>query len=142
MGKLSDSLLDLAGRVKRLEDSAAAVQERNHAALKTRRGELEAALEREATLAERDLNEAASAEGSWWSETKGAIEREIAGIRADFEERQAGFREKNAERAAQDAEDDAISAVTLAGYVLDAAEWAVVRAELARADADQSTVRS
>ncbi len=63
-------------------------------------------------------------------------------MRADFEERQAGFREKNAERAAQDAEDDAISAVTLAGYVLDAAEWAVVRAELARADADQSTVRS
>jgi len=33
MGKLSDSLLDLAGRVKRLEDSAAAVQERDHAAL-------------------------------------------------------------------------------------------------------------
>ena len=50
-----------------------------------------------------------------------------------------GFRhrEKNAERAAEDAEDDAVVAVTLAAYCLDAAEWAVVQAELARGEADK-----
>jgi hypothetical protein len=38
VNKLSDSLMDLAGRVKRLQDSAAAVQEKNPAALQARRG--------------------------------------------------------------------------------------------------------
>ena len=43
MKTLSESLMDLAGRVKRLEDSAAAVQEKNRAALHARRDELDAA---------------------------------------------------------------------------------------------------
>jgi hypothetical protein len=47
MKTLSESLMDLAGRVKRLEDSAAAVQEENRAALQARREELEATIERE-----------------------------------------------------------------------------------------------
>ena len=47
MKTLSESLMDLAGRVKRLEDSAAAVQEKNRAALEARRDELEAAIDRE-----------------------------------------------------------------------------------------------
>jgi hypothetical protein len=37
----------------------------------------------------------------------------------------------------EDAESDAVVAVSLATYCLDAAEWAVVRAELARGEADQ-----
>ena len=45
MRNLSDALIDLAGRVKRVEDSAAAVQEKNRAALQSRREELEAAIE-------------------------------------------------------------------------------------------------
>jgi cell division protein FtsB len=47
MKTLSESLMDLAARVKRLEDSAAAVQEKNRAALQARREELEAAIDRE-----------------------------------------------------------------------------------------------
>jgi hypothetical protein len=39
----------------------------------------------------------------------------------------------------EDAEDDAVVAVSLAAYCLDAAEWAVVRAELARGEAGQLT---
>ena len=50
-------------------------------------------------------------------------------MRADFERRHAELEQKSVERAAQSAEDDAVAAVTLAGYCLDAAEWAVVRAE-------------
>ena len=45
MRNLSDALIGLAGRVKRVEDSAAAVQEKNRAALQSRREELEAAIE-------------------------------------------------------------------------------------------------
>ena len=45
MRNLSEALIDLAGRVKRVEDSAEAVQEKNRAALQSRREELEAAIE-------------------------------------------------------------------------------------------------
>jgi hypothetical protein len=43
MHKLSAALLDLASRVKRVEDSAAAVEAKNRAKLQARREELEAA---------------------------------------------------------------------------------------------------
>jgi hypothetical protein len=58
-------------------------------------------------------------------------------MRADFDKWQREVKEKNAELAAEDAEEDAVAAVSLAAYCLDAAEWAVVRAELARGEAEQ-----
>jgi hypothetical protein len=45
MQKLSAALLDLASRVKRVEDSAAAVEAKNRAKLQARREELEAAID-------------------------------------------------------------------------------------------------
>jgi hypothetical protein len=69
-----------------------------------------------------------------WSEAKNSIEGQVNEMRADFEKWRAEVKEMNAERAA---EDDAVVAVTLAAYCLDAAEWAVVRAELAHGEADQ-----
>ena len=78
----------------------------------------------------------------WWSETKSSIERQINSMRADFEKWQGDMKEKSAERAAENAEEDAVVAVTLAAYCLDAAEWAVVRAELAHGEADQLAARS
>ena len=137
MKSLSESLMDLAARVKRLEDSAAAVKERNEAALQQRREELETAIDHEVEEFKRTTAEAKEAARSWWSETKGAIEGQIAAMRADFEKRQAERVQKNAERTAQSAEEDAVVATTLAAYCLDAAEWAAVRAELARGEADK-----
>jgi len=137
MKPLSESLMDLAARVKRLEDSAAAVREQNRAALQARREELETAIDREVKEFEETTAEAKEAARSWWSDTKGAIERQIAAMRADFEKRHAELEQKSVERAAQSAEDDAVAAVTLAGYCLDAAEWAVVRAEETRGEADE-----
>jgi hypothetical protein len=137
MKTLSESLMDLAGRVKTLEDSAAAVQEENRAALQARREELEAAIDREKNELDQAASQAKEGARSWWSDTKGSIERQIAEMRTDFEHRQTERKEKNAERAAENAEEDAVVAVTLAAYCLDAAEWAAVRAELARGEADE-----
>ncbi len=47
MKLLSESLRDLATRVKQLDESASAVQERNRAALQKRREKLDAAIDRE-----------------------------------------------------------------------------------------------
>jgi hypothetical protein len=130
MRNLSEALTDLGGRVKRVEDSAEAVREKNRAALQSRREELEAAIEESKIELEAAATQAKDATRSWWSKTTSSIQ-------ADFADWQAGMKEKNAERAAEDAEDDAVVAVSLAAYCLDAAEWAVVRAELARGEADQ-----
>ena len=142
MKTLSESLMDLAGRVKKLEDSAAAVQEKNGAALQARREELETAIEREKGDLEQATSQAKEGARSWWSDTKGSIERQIAEMRTDIEHWQAERTEKNAERAAENAEEDAVVAVTLATYCLDAAEWAPVRAELARGEADELAGKS
>ena len=130
MRNLSDALIGLAGRVKRVEDSAAAVQEKNRAALQSRREELEAAIEQSKVELDAAATQAKDTTRGWWSETTSSIQ-------ADFAEWQAEMKEKNAERAAGDAEDDAVVAVSLAAYCLDAAGWAMVRAELARGEADQ-----
>lgn len=135
--KLSDSLMDLAGRVKRVEDSAAAVEAQNRAELQARRQELEAAIQQEKIELEAAATQAKEAARGWWTETKKSIERQVDQMRADFEKWQAEMKEKDAERAAENAEEDAVVAVTLAAYCLDAAEWAVVRAELARGEAQQ-----
>lgn len=142
MKPLSESLRDLAARVKQLDESAAAVQERNRAALQKRREKLDAAIDREVQEFDKTTAEAKYATRSWWSDTKGSIERQIAAMRVDFEKRQAEHQQHNAEGAAQAAEEDAALAVTLATYCVDAAELAVVRAELARGEADQLAVRS
>jgi hypothetical protein len=54
MQKLSAALLDLASRVKRVEDSAAAVAAKNRAKLQVRREELEAAVQAELARGEAD----------------------------------------------------------------------------------------
>jgi predicted ATP-binding protein involved in virulence len=142
MQKLSAALLDLASRVKRVEDSAAAVEAKNRAKLQARREELEAAIDQshiEMAAAATQTKESASTK---WSAVKNSVEGQVDEMRADFAKWQAEMKEDRAERAAENAEYDAVAAVNLAAYCLDAAEWAAVQAELARGEADQLAGRS
>jgi hypothetical protein len=74
-------------------------------------------------------------------QAKTLIDGQVNDMRADFAKWQAEIKEDRAEQAAEDAEYDAVVAVNLAAYCLDAAEWAVVQAELARGEADQLAAR-
>ena len=74
MRNLSDALIDLAGRVKRVEDSAEAVQEKNRAALQSRREELEAAIEQSQVELEAAATQAKDATRGWWSKTTSSIQ--------------------------------------------------------------------
>jgi hypothetical protein len=65
-----------------------------------------------------------------------------AAMRADFKKGQAELARKSVERAADEAENDAAVAVSLATYYIDGAEWAAVQVELARRAADQLARRS
>ena len=110
---------------------------RSQAALQTRREELEAAIEREVTEIENATAQAAGAAHSRWSAIKRSVENQVSEMRADFDKWQVEVKEKNGELAAEDAEVDAVAAVSIAAYCLDAAEWAVVRAELTHGEAEQ-----
>jgi len=59
------------------------VREQNRAALQARREELETVIDREVKEFEKTTVEAKEAAWGWWSDTKGAIERQIAAMRAD-----------------------------------------------------------
>jgi hypothetical protein len=137
MKSISESLYELAARIKKLEDSAAAVREQNRVALQTRRGQLEERFDSEVKEFEAATTEAATATGNWWADTKASIEGQVAAMRADVEKRTVERRKERAERLAEIAEEDAAAAIALATYCLNAAEWAVVDAALARAESDE-----
>jgi hypothetical protein len=141
MQKLSAALRDLASRVKRVEDSAAAVEANNRAKLQARREELAAAIDESHIELAAAATQAKDATRGKWSKVKRSIEGQVDEMRADFAKWQADIKEDRAERAAEDAEYDAVVAVNLATYCLDAAEWAVVQAELARGEVDQLAAR-
>ena len=136
MKPMSDSLADLATRVKELEDSAAAARDDNRAALEARHHALENAIDREVKEFQAAADGAAVRAATWWTDTRDSIERQITAMRTDVQQRKAEHRQDRAERRAETAEEDATAAIALAAYCLDAAEWAVVDAVLARAEAD------
>jgi hypothetical protein len=139
---LSEALTDLGTRVKRLEDSIASMREKNDARLQARREELEAWIDRETNEVKPTTAEGEDGFRSRWSDTKAALERQFEVMRTDFNKRRARLVEKNAEQAALDAERDAVAALTLASRCVDAAEWAVVRAELIRTEVHEGKPRS
>ena len=141
MQKLSVALLDLASRVKRVEDSAAAVEANNRAKLQARREELEAAIDESRIELAAAATQTTESARTKWSQAKTLIDGQVNDMRADFAKWQAEIKEDRAEQAAENAEYDAVVAVNLAAYCLDAAEWAVVQAELARGEADQLAAR-
>ena len=141
MQKLSAALLELASRVKRVEDSAEAVEAKNRAKLQARREELEAAIDESHVELAAAATQAKEVANGKWSEVKNSVEGRVDDMRSDFAKWQAEVKEDRAERAADDAEYDAVVAVNLAAYCLDAAEWAVVQAELARGVAGQLAAR-
>ncbi len=141
MQKLSAALLDLASRVKRVEDSAEAVEAKNRVKLQARREELEAAIDESHIELAAAATQAKESARSKWSQAKTLIEGRVDDMRSDFAKWQADIKGDRAERVAEDAEYDAVVAVNLAAYCLDAAEWAVVQAELARGEADQLAVQ-
>jgi predicted transcriptional regulator len=137
MKPLSEAFMDLAARAKRLEDSAAILREQKGAALQARCEQLEAAIDREVEEVEQTAAEARAVAQSWWLDTKASLERQFKVMRTEFKKWRTELVDKDAEGSAWDAEYDAVAAMTLASYCLDAAEWAALRAGLIRAEADE-----
>jgi len=136
MKKLSDSLEELAGRVKVLEDSATATFEADRAKLEERRHEIDEAIKTDAGELDAAIREADEAGRTWWSDTKASLKRPLDEVRARVEKRKSEHELHRAERHAVTAEEDAAAAIEVAAYSVNVAEYAVIDAALARMAAD------
>jgi hypothetical protein len=136
MKALSEQLTDLAARSKNTEDVVAAAQEKNRARLENQRDRLRASI---ADGNAKARNRVASDEAKtqqWWNDTRSSVDARFAAMRAEADERRTEKDIKRAERHAEQAEQDAADAIDWALYVLDQAEYSVIDAVIARADAD------
>jgi hypothetical protein len=139
---LSESLEDLAARVKALEDTAATELEANRAVLEERRREVEAAFESAINELQAAVRDAGATALERWNDTTSSIARQIEAMQSAQVGRQAEREAERADGAADLAAQDAAAATALAAYCLNVAEYAVVDAALARAEADELAGRT
>ena len=136
MKALSEQLTDLAARSKRTEDVVAAAQAKNRARLESQRDTLKASIaDGDAKARERAAAAAANTQ-QWWSDTRSSVDARFATMRAKADERRTEKDIKKAEHHAEQAEQHAAETIDWGLYVLDQAEYAVIDAVIARADAD------
>ena len=140
MKPLSQSLQDLAARVKVLEDSATATFQADRAELEKRRHEIDDAIKTEVGEFDSAVRDAAQAGRTWWNDTKTSMKRPLDEVRARVENRKSEHELHRALRAAEAAEQDAAAAIEVAAYFLDVAEYAIIDAALARMAADDLAI--
>ena len=136
MKPLSESLQDLAARIKVLEDSATATFEADRAKLEQRRNEIDDAIKADVDDVESAVREATDAGRTWWNEAKASMKRPFEELRARIDKRQSEHELHRAQRQADAAEEDAVAAIAVAKYFVNVAEYAVIDAALARMAAD------
>jgi len=140
MKPLSQSLQELAARVKVLEDSATATFRADRAELEKRRHEIDDAIKTEVGEFDSAVRDAAQAGRTWWNDTKTSMRRPVDEVRARVENRKSEHELHRALRAAEAAEQDAAAAIEVADYFLDVAEYAIIDAALARMAADDLAI--
>ena len=140
MKPLSQSLQELAARVKVLEDSATATFQADRAELEKRRHEIDDAIKTEVGEFDSAVRDAAQAGRTWWNDTKTSMKRPLDEVRARVENRKSEHELDRALRAADAAGEDAAAAIEVADYFLDVAEYAIIDAALARMAADELAI--
>ena len=136
MKPLSESLEELAGRVKVLEDSATATFEADRAKLEQRRHEIDEAFKTEVGEFESAVREAGRSRPHVVERDQGVDEAPARRGPARIDKRQSEHELHQAQRTADAAEEDAAAAIEVAAYFLNVAEYAVIDAALARMAAD------
>jgi hypothetical protein len=133
----SELLTKLAQKAKDAEESAAAARAKNRAALEARRGAIEASVDESKAKLERSAQDT----DSKWSQMESALHKNFAdkraAIKSDIEAQKTSRDAKRAVRRADNAESDAVLAVGVALDAIETAEYEVIDAVLARAEADE-----
>src|SRR5262245_16716291 len=133
----SELLTKLAQKAKEAEDSAAAARANDRAALQARREAIETSLDEADAKLQASEEKAESKWGEMESTLHNHFAEKRASIKADIDAQKAARDEKRAIRRADRAESDAVLAVAHALDAIETAEYEVIDAVLARAEADE-----
>jgi hypothetical protein len=133
---LSDQLTDLAHRTRQLEDTASAAEAQNRAKLEKERDKLHSEMQTEAKQIQSKAKEGKSDAQTWWAGVTVQAEKQRNDLHQKIEERKAERKVDKAMRHADDAESYAVNMIQVAAYCIDAAEYAVADAVIARSQAD------
>ena len=131
---LSDQLMKLSTQAKSLEDSAGELHSENQAKVQDRLAQLRVSIDDAQLQLAADGAEASAG----WADLQKSVRDGFASVKKDAETRRTAHRVKRADRAADNAELDAEDAIDFAVYALQEAEYYVLTAAQARADAAEA----
>jgi hypothetical protein len=134
---LSDQLTELAARTKKLEDAAAANKAKTQAQLEQDREKLDAHMQAQAQKIESSVDKTQADAQAWWTETTKRFEQRRAEVRAKMGQHKAERKLDRSEHNADNMENIAADYIAWAAYAVDAAEYAVTDAAIARKEADE-----
>ena len=134
---LSDQLNDLAVKAKQVQDRVAAAKQKTKADLE---GDVENARASSQAQADALHTKAEANKGkisAWWDKMERSWHEHVAAVRKGAQERKAAHDAKAAQRAAEQADDDASYAIDYAFAAIEEAQYAVLEADLAHRHADE-----
>ena len=133
---VSDQLTKLAARTKEFEDRAAAAKTKAKADLEQDVKEARESAQAQSDALRKSAETSRGKISAWWDSVERSWNDHLAAVRKNADDRRAAHDLKTAQRAADQAEDDAAFAVDYAYAAVEEAEYAVLDATLARMDAD------
>lgn len=140
MKTLSEQLSELSDRARKVEDTVGAARERDRTRLEAQQTALKTSVEAGKAKVGEDVTGAKAGMQARWDDVRSSVDQRFAEMRETAKERHNERDIRKAEHHADVAEQDAADAVDLALFVLDEAEYAVIDAVIARADADDLAV--
>lgn len=141
---LSDQLEVLAGKTKKLEETAATIRAKNVAKLEQQREQMHAAMEAQKEQVRAKTAQTKSETQEWWAGVTASLEKRKAEAQAKHAEHKAQRSADVAEAQAEDAEDYASFIATVSGDLIDEAAYSALDAAALRerADAMKETVKT
>jgi hypothetical protein len=134
---LSDQLNDLAVKAKQVQDRVAAAKQKTKADLE---GDVENARASAQAQADALHTKAEANKGkisAWWDKMERSWHEHVAAVRKGAQDRKASHDAKAAQRAAEQADQDASYAIDYAYAAIEEAQYAVLDADLAHRHADE-----
>jgi hypothetical protein len=136
---LSDQLTKLAARAKELEDRAAAAKTQSKSDLEQNVSKARASAQAQGDELRKSAEASKGKISAWWDSVEQSWNDHLAAVRDNVSDARAARDLRSAERAADQADDDASFAIDYAYAAIEEAEYAVLDAELAHMDVESLT---
>jgi hypothetical protein len=134
---LSDQLSDLVRRAQQVEDRVAAANAKTKADLEADVKDARESAQEQADVLRTKAQTGKGKLSAWWDRLQSSWHDHVAAVRKGAEDRRVAHDWKAAERAAENADEDAAFAIEYAYAAIEEAQYAVLDADLAHREADE-----